>query len=64
MSACIKEKQTTVSAVFYIIIIIKGFFCVFSGNEAKITRAKKWNHWFIDDNLKCDMDLVSRTVYS
>ena len=38
--------------------------CAFSGNRAKIDRAKKWRHWFIDDNLKCDMDLVSRTVYS
>ncbi|XP_060569964.1 uncharacterized protein LOC132728330 [Ruditapes philippinarum] len=33
------------------------------GNEAKISRAKKWKHWFIDDNLNCDMDLVSKTVY-
>lgn len=33
------------------------------GNDAKISRAKKWKHWFIDDNLKCDMDLVSKTVY-
>ncbi|XP_045171339.1 uncharacterized protein LOC123533659 [Mercenaria mercenaria] len=33
------------------------------GNEAKINRAKKWKHWFIHDDLTCDMDLVSQTVY-
>ncbi|KAL4223175.1 hypothetical protein ACF0H5_016647 [Mactra antiquata] len=33
------------------------------GNKAKIERAKKWKHWFIHDDLTCDMDLVKKVVY-
>lgn len=36
---------------------------IFSGNKAKIDRAKKWKHWFIHDDFTCDMDLVNNTVY-
>lgn len=36
---------------------------IFSGNKAKIDRAKKWKHWFIRDDFTCDMELVNKTVY-
>ncbi|XP_045180100.2 uncharacterized protein LOC123539513 [Mercenaria mercenaria] len=33
------------------------------GNDAKIERAKLWNHWFVRTDLTCDMDLVYKTLY-
>lgn len=33
------------------------------GNKNKIERAKKFKHWFIHDDLTCDMELVNKTVY-
>lgn len=32
------------------------------GNEKKIKRAKKWGHWFVDENFKCLMNDVDRVV--
>lgn len=34
------------------------------GNEAKIVRAKKWKHWFIDEKFRCITDLVKQVVYT
>ena len=34
----------------------------YSGNRAKIERAKKWNHWFIFDDWTCNETLVNATV--
>ncbi|XP_045199995.2 uncharacterized protein LOC123554136 [Mercenaria mercenaria] len=33
------------------------------GNQNKVKRAKKWNHWFLRDNCTCDFDLVRKTVH-
>ena len=33
-----------------------------AGNDNKLERAKKWGHWFIDDNMKCIEALINKTV--
>ncbi|XP_060587724.1 uncharacterized protein LOC132743211 [Ruditapes philippinarum] len=33
------------------------------GNQAKIERAKQWNHWFLRGDHTCDMDLVKKIIY-
>ena len=32
------------------------------GNEAKITRAKKWGHWFIKSDNSCDESAIKKVV--
>lgn len=32
------------------------------GNTKKLQRAKKWGHWFVDNNLKCIMKDVDKVV--
>lgn len=32
------------------------------GNQKKISRAKKWGHWFVSDSLKCNMTQVNKVI--
>ncbi|XP_021369514.1 UDP-D-xylose:L-fucose alpha-1,3-D-xylosyltransferase-like [Mizuhopecten yessoensis] len=32
------------------------------GNKDKITRAKKWGHWFVSDSLQCNMMQVNKVI--
>lgn len=32
------------------------------GNKVKISRAKKWGHWFLNENLDCDMKQVNKII--
>ncbi|XP_045186447.1 uncharacterized protein LOC123544431 [Mercenaria mercenaria] len=34
------------------------------GNNNKINRAKKWNHWFLRPDNTCDMETVKKVVYT
>ncbi|XP_060568854.1 uncharacterized protein LOC132727402 [Ruditapes philippinarum] len=33
------------------------------GNKNKISRAKKWNHWFLKSDGTCDVETVNKIVY-